>query len=104
YRAASVVVACSPGQAEGVRRVVPAVPTQVVSNAPDLDLNDIAGTRDELPSWAASPYVVYAGTMGVANDCWQLVRTAEALQRKGRRDINVVLVGDGADRKAIQDH
>ena len=104
YEAASHVIACSPGQADGVRSADPDVPVTVVSNAADLELMQQVQARDTLPDWAADPYVVYAGTMGRANDCWQLVRAAEALQRHGRGGINIVLIGDGGQRPELEQY
>lgn len=104
YEAASHVIACSPGQADGVRSADPEVPVTVVSNAADLELLQQVQSSNTLPEWAASPYVVYAGTMGRANDCWQLMHAAEALQRRGRVDINLVLIGDGAQRPELEQY
>lgn len=104
YKAASHVIACSPGQADGVSSADPKVPVTVVSNAADLELLHQVESRDNLPEWADRPYVVYAGTMGRANDCWQLVRAAEALRRRGRGEINIVLIGDGVQRPELSQY
>lgn len=104
YRAASHVIACSPGQAQGVRAAEANVPVTVVSNGADLELMDEVERREVLPDWAAAPYVVYAGTMGRANDCWQIVRMAEVLKAEGRNDIQIVLIGDGAERAQLESH
>jgi glycosyltransferase involved in cell wall biosynthesis len=102
YRAASHVIACSPGQASGVTAIEPGVPVTVVSNAADLNLMEEVQPVSTLPDWARGPYVVYAGTMGRANDCRQLIRMAEVLQNRGRGDIQVVLIGDGAERAELE--
>lgn len=104
YGAASHVIACSPSQADGVTSIDGRVPVTVVSNAADLNLMGQVRSAETLPEWTADPFVVYAGTMGRANDCWQLIRMAEVLRQRGRDEIQVVLIGDGADRVELERH
>lgn len=44
---------------------------------------------------------VYAGAHGPANDLETVVEAAHQLQRRGRDDIKVVLLGDGASKQAL---
>lgn len=44
---------------------------------------------------------VYAGAHGPANDLETVVRAAHELERRGRDDIGVVLLGDGASKESL---
>jgi len=102
YRSSSAVVALSPGQSDGVRMIEPQVPVYTVPNASDLDLVDRVDPLDPLPEWAIGKQIVlYAGTIGQSNDCWQLVHAAELMKHAGRNDVVMVFLGDGKDREAI---
>src|SRR5690606_11415137 len=74
YRASAEVVALSPGQAEAVRRVVLGTRVTTVPNASDLALIDRIRPLQDPPGWAEGRHLIlYTGTIGQANDCWQLV-------------------------------
>lgn len=100
YGAAAVVVALSEGMAEAVKRVRPETPVVTIPNASNL-------AQFQRPPGAAAPdrhpaLVVYTGTLGKMDDCGQIVSAAEALQRRGRRDIRIAVLGDGMERPALE--
>lgn len=101
YRVADAIIALSPGMADGVREVVgPDVDVTVVPNASDLERFD--RTDGELPvDWPAGTgtTVLYAGTLGRANDVGWLTDVAAELPADS--DIRFVIIGDGAERAAI---
>lgn len=109
YRAAARVVALSPGQADDIRRRFPAVRPAVVPNASDNDIARQARAAEDregeaaLPAWARGrSLALYAGTLGLIDDGSQLVDLAAELARRGRDDIAVVVVGDGAERPRLE--
>jgi glycosyltransferase involved in cell wall biosynthesis len=57
-----------------------------------------AGLRREL-GWDDRYVVLYAGTLGMAHG---LMRVVEAAERSQRTDILYVLIGEGADRPALE--
>ena len=101
YGASEMVIAASPGQAEGVRSVNSTVKTEVVTNASDLALFDAASDDDAVKKACANkPYVLYAGTFGYANDCEQILRAAKILSAQGSK-IKVILIGDGKEKSRL---
>lgn len=49
----------------------------------------------------ATVEVLYAGTIGIANDLTQVAQAAAMLQAQGRTDIHFSILGDGNDRKRV---
>jgi glycosyltransferase involved in cell wall biosynthesis len=105
YRNAAEVVALSPGMAAGVTARCPGTPTTVVPNASDLELfGSASGTefRAAQPWLGGRPLVVYAGTLGAANDVGYLVRLA-ARVRELDPDVRFLIVGDGKQWQDTRD-
>lgn len=106
YRNARRVIALSPGMAQSIQRRFPDVPVTVVPNACDRSLfghADESGTalRKATPWLGDRPLVLYAGTLGYANQVSYLVRMAAAL-RDSQPEIRFAIVGDGAEREQIR--
>lgn len=104
YRAASHVVALSPGMAEWVRRVPDAAPVTVIPNACD---NDLFGSPSPavdlpLPVTPGKCIAIYTGSLGLMDDAMQLVEAAVALRDEGADEIELVIVGDGKERDAME--
>lgn len=105
YRAADMIVACSPGQAEHVVHIAPSKAVLVIPNASDNDLRArVAGQRLDLPDALQNKrLVLYTGTLGLIDDCAQIVEAARVLQERGRTDIAIVLIGDGNERTELEE-
>ena len=104
YGIADEIIALSPGMAEGVRRVVGnRKRLTVVPNSSDLERFSIAqGRPDWWPDLSPEARVVlYAGTLGKANDVGWIVRVLTS--EHAPDDLHVVVVGGGADAAAISD-
>jgi glycosyltransferase involved in cell wall biosynthesis len=103
YRASARVVALSDGMAAWIRREYGIDHLDVVPNACDNELFGAPPVDVDFPAWAAGRHlVVYTGTMGLMDDCLQIVRMAASLAAQGIDDIAVVLIGDGAERLLIE--
>ncbi len=104
YRAADLVVACSPGQAAHVEQTRPGTEVLVVSNASDNDLMDrVDASVLERPAHLADKkLVVYTGTLGLMDDCAQIVEAARVLQARGREDIALLFIGSGNEKTALE--
>lgn len=106
YRGSSRIVALSPGMRDGVLRAgVPAEQVEVIPNACDIELfagrrGDGEALRARLDWLGDRPLVVYAGTLGFANDVRWLARLA-ARVRPIAPEVRFLVVGDGAERRAI---
>lgn len=105
YRSADRLIGLSPGIVEGIRRRgVPADRIIEVSNGCDVALfgNAISpwrpqGVRD------SDMMAIFAGAHGMANGLDAALDAAAELQRRGRDDIRIVLVGEGKLKPALQE-
>lgn len=106
YRAASHIVALSPGMKAGVvRQGVADAKVTVIPNSSDLDLfrPDLDGSAARARLGLGDRFAaVYFGAMGRANGLEYAVEAARILRDRGRRDIVVVLHGSGGMREPLQ--
>jgi glycosyltransferase involved in cell wall biosynthesis len=104
YRNARTVVALSPGMAEGVKRVWPRADVVTIPNSADLDLfHPGHPLPDPIRAAAEGRFIVlYAGTLGRANGTLELVDIAAELARRGATDVEIVVIGDGAERAQME--
>lgn len=105
YRSAHRHIALSPGIADGIaRRGVTAHRIATVPNGCDIDI-----FRGSEPPWrpegvaAGDLLAVFTGTHGPANGLDAVLDAAAILGRRGRRDIRLLLVGDGKDKPCLMD-
>lgn len=103
YRAASRVVALSDGMADWIRSNHGVPNVDVVPNASDNELFGNPKMNGPLPAWTQGrKLVLYTGTIGLMDDCRQIVLMAEQLQARGEKDIEIVLLGDGKERAELE--
>jgi glycosyltransferase involved in cell wall biosynthesis len=101
YRSAHAIVALSDGIAEDIQQRWGFQHTHVVPNAADNAL--FGGPLEFVPSIDDGvTLVVYTGTLGLIDDCGQILRMAECLQRRGITGIEIALVGDGKERPLLE--
>lgn len=104
YKCASSIVALSPGQADGIRKVLAEdKDVTVIPNSSDTDVfrPDIDGSavRKE-HGWADKFVLLHAGAMGTVNHLDFVIDAAERL--KDHDDILFVLIGEGKQKSALQ--
>ena len=104
YRSADRLIGLSPGIVEGIiRRGIPPRGVTMISNGCDTDIFAIGA-----PAWRPEGVkpedllAIYTGTHGVANGLDALCEAAAELQRRGRPDIKILLVGEGRLKPALQ--
>ena len=103
YRAAGLVVALSPGQRDDIASRFPELSIEVVPNASDNELVASLPPPQAPPDWAEGRrLLVYAGTLGLIDDCSGLLDLAAELARRDRDDAIVVIVGDGSERAELE--
>jgi glycosyltransferase involved in cell wall biosynthesis len=105
YGAASKVVALSEGMADWIRQRYGCRHLEVVPNASDNELVDsLAGSPAELPGWAVGKHLVlYTGTLGLIDDCAQILDVARVVESRGLGDIEFVIIGDGKERAELEE-
>lgn len=103
YHAARSVVALSPGMKEWILARHPGVNVEVVPNAADNE-QARCSTPVELPAWAqGKKLAVYAGTLGLIDDCGQILECARVLKEAGADDVAIAIIGDGRERPMLQE-
>lgn len=104
YRSAQRLIGLSPGIVEGiVRRGVSRERVALVPNG--CDLNIFAAQATPWRPVGVAPdslLAVFAGTHGVANGLDAVLDAAAELRRRGRSDIRLLLIGQGALKQALQ--
>lgn len=106
YRSACHIVTVGPGYEEKLKeRGVPAGKISIIMNGvdkqlffprePSAELLDKYGLKDKF-------VCSYIGTIGMACGLKTALNAAELLKRRGQNGIAIVLVGDGAEREALQ--
>ena len=104
YRAATRVVALSEGMAAWIRDRYGIQHLEVVPNAADNQLMTSLPDDLTLPSWTREKQlVIYTGTLGLMDDCGQILDMARVQQQSGASQIEVVFIGDGQERAALED-
>jgi glycosyltransferase involved in cell wall biosynthesis len=107
YASATHIVTVGEGYRQQLlQRGVAADKLTIVSNGVDL-----ACWRPRLPdeklrrSWGADGRFVcaYVGTVGMAHGLQVVLHAAERLKKQGRSDVRFLIVGDGANRKSLQE-
>ena len=104
YRNSSSIVALSPGQADGVKKVLTEEkPITVIPNScdndvfrPDMDGSVVRQTR----GWVDKLVLLHAGAMGKVNGLDFVIEGAERL--KEHSDIIFVLIGDGSQKPFLE--
>jgi len=103
YRMSDAVVALSPGMKMAITPRCGQTPIHVVPNTAQVALADRIPALDPVPIWAQGKLIaLYAGTLGLIDDCMQLVDLAEEVQRRGWTHWRVLVVGDGKQRPEIE--
>lgn len=103
YKSAHHIVALSPGIRDGILgEGISDEKVSLIPNGCDLDIfsNVIDGWRPQGVSHTDF-MALYAGTHGVANGLDSVLIAAQELQRRGRDDIKIVLIGDGKNKERL---
>lgn len=102
YRNSDLVVACSEGMVQGVLEINSKVKTLNIPNSSDVELFGATAEKPSFPSGFNSsfPLFIYAGSLGLMDDCRQIIEGASLVKDS---NFNLVFIGDGADRKELED-
>lgn len=104
YRSATRCIGLSPGIVDGIaKRGVNRERIALVPNGCDLEIfgAEVEAWRPDGIS-TGDLMAVFAGTQGTANGLDALLNAAAELKRRGRRDIKLLLIGQGALKPALQ--
>ncbi len=101
YKASSFIITLSPGMTQNIQDRFGFQNIIDVTNGANIEL---FSTKKKLPSNKLIPksYAIYTGNIGVVNNsCW-LYEAAKELQKMGREDIQIVLIGEGQQREELE--
>ena len=103
YRSATACIGLSPGIVQGIaRRGVPAERIAMVPNGCDLHIFAPQAADVSLEGVDDGDLVaVFTGAHGRANGLDAVLNAASELQQRGRRDIKLLFVGDGALKPSL---
>lgn len=101
YKKADLIVPCSPGMEASINRRFPEKETLVISNASDPEVFEINPVPPlNMPASIGNDSIfLYAGSLGLMDDCRQIVGAMEMLKDKA---ISLVFVGDGSEREELE--
>ncbi|QNF32400.1 glycosyltransferase family 4 protein [Adhaeribacter swui] len=103
YRASSLIVACSDGMRDSIKTRYPETNVLVIPNASDVELFQ-QPINLTLPEWTQGKCVfVYTGSLGLMDDCQQIIMAALELKKRGNNQVKIVMIGEGAEKKQLQD-
>jgi glycosyltransferase involved in cell wall biosynthesis len=104
YKFSEAIIAASPGQAEGIRKVYPKVKyLEIVPNGCDINMFSpqiIGKNIREKYGWDNKLVLLHAGAMGKVNSLKFVIDAAEILQDKV--DILFVLIGQGNQKELLE--
>ncbi|HLT72986.1 MAG TPA: glycosyltransferase family 4 protein [Cyclobacteriaceae bacterium] len=101
YRNSRLIVACSEGMRKDIHDRFPDMNVIVVSNASDVGLFQDAGEPIIPEELVGKKLVVYAGSLGVMDDCSQILDAAAELRTREINNIAIVIIGEGADKQTL---
>lgn len=104
YRSAHRLVGLAPGIVKGIERLgVPSASVAMIPNGCDLEIfgNPETAWRPESVG-DGDLMAVFTGAHGMANGLDAVVDAGAELKRRGRKDIKLVLIGDGMLKPKLQ--
>jgi len=105
YRAAGRVIALSEGMADWIREEYGFRHIEVIPNASDNELVKYLDSSKlpPLPSWVSDKHLIlYTGTLGLIDDCGQILDVARIIQDQQEHDLAFVIIGDGKERVQLE--
>jgi glycosyltransferase involved in cell wall biosynthesis len=110
YHCADACIGLSPGICEGIkRRSQKGKPVELIPNGCDLELFKPSNSnscllKDSAPKDSApqEKIAVFTGAHGVANGLDAVLDAASLLKKRGREDIVLVFIGDGKQKKQLE--
>jgi len=100
YKASSFIVTLSPGMTQNIKKRFGITNVDDVTNAANIKL---FSTRMPFSSTVLTPksFAIYTGNIGMVNNSFWLYEAAKVLHTKGRRDIVILLIGEGQQRQEL---
>lgn len=105
YFAAHTIVTCSKGMSQSILRRFDLSNVYEVPNSSDNKLFDHPISNFHLPPWAINKKIfIYTGSLGLMDDCIQILEAAKELKQRGRQDILIVIAGNGQESEYLREY
>lgn len=101
YNNSKLIVSCSQGIHNSIIERFPHVNSTIIPNAADVELFRDRELPNKNSDRLTQTYFVYTGTLGLIDDCSQILHAAKELQSRGRNDIRILMIGDGNERDIL---
>jgi glycosyltransferase involved in cell wall biosynthesis len=104
YHSAARLIGLAPGICEGIaKRGIDPERISLVPNGCDADIFQAPGEPVSRPQGVSDTdlLVLYTGAHGIANGLEAILDAARVLKERNRRDIKIMLVGDGMKKPAL---
>lgn len=102
YKAASLIVSLSPGMKSYIEKNHKHPNVISVTNAANIQLFSTPQEFDGRGFLEPNKYAIYTGNIGEVNNSFWLLKAAEELQKMGREDLSILLVGEGQQREKLE--
>jgi glycosyltransferase involved in cell wall biosynthesis len=103
YQASQAIVTCSQGMADDIRQRFGYQHVHVIPNASDNELFGKPQPNGQLPQWTQEKQIfLYSGTLGLMDNCSQLIEAAKVLQDRQLHDVCLAFLGDGQERDKLE--
>ncbi|MEJ2636993.1 MAG: glycosyltransferase family 4 protein [Calditrichia bacterium] len=104
YRAASHIIALSPGIKTGICKTgFPENNVSIIPNCSDVDIFSPRNGKAEHENDGSKVRFVFAGAHGIANGLDAVIDAAAELKKRGYDKAQFLLVGDGSQKKRLVD-
>ncbi len=101
YRVSNCIVTCSVGMAEDIQHRFPKVRPRVVPNVSGITMK-YEGESGSPPPWTTDKNIfLYAGSIGVMDDCSQIVDAAIELESRNDDKSLLVVIGEGSEKSTL---
>jgi len=101
YFASDLIVTLSPGMVKDINQRFKLNNIISITNAVSIDLFSLPKTFVQFDLITPRKYVIYTGNIGIVNNSMWLIDAARILEKKGRTDIKILVIGDGPMKKEM---
>ena len=96
-------MALSIGMRENIEKRFPGVPVIDVTNAANIPLFSKPAPFENRSILDPKKYAIYTGNIGPVNNSLWLLEAAKILQKEGRTDLKILMIGEGQQREHIEE-
>ena len=105
YRMSDLIVSCSKGMTGSISNRFPEVNIITIPNASDPIFRENINNKKELPELIKQKsYFLYAGSIGLMDDCKQIISGIETYNSTYGKDLNFIFIGEGKEKEELRNY